>query len=386
MTTAALVHDSLVGAAAPEQVLDCLCEILPDANLYTLFADPAYIGATPHLASRHVATSLVQRLPGVRRRAHAYLPLMPLAVEQFDFGKYEMVVSSSRWFAKGIITGPDQLHICYLHAGMRHLWDGQAAYLSQAGVDSGAAKWLVRAALHRLRGWDYRSAATVDHFVTGSRAMARRVEKIYRRQADVIYPPVDLSAWPLHEGRREPYFVTNAAADSDNRLGFVLDAFAALPQRRLIVIGQRADVASLRAGAAPNVTFSAARPGPEQRAIVQQAGALIHAGDDEFDAAIVAAQACGTPAILLARDSQQAIVRGLDDAQPTGVLFARPERAALDAALQAFDRDGARLVPQACHANAQRFARARFVAEARAYIDARREEFRGRSARRGTAR
>src|SRR5215208_3026661 len=180
--------------------------LYPEADLFSLvdFVPP---DERAFLAGRKVQVSFIQRLPGARKHYRQYLPLMPLAVEQFDLSGYDLVISSSHAIAKGVLTGPDQLHVCFCHSPMRYAWDMQHQYLRQSGLDSGTRGALARYLLHRIRVWDLRTANSVDSFIAVSAFIARRIWKTYRREAAVIYPPVDVQAFTLIPEKAD-YYVT----------------------------------------------------------------------------------------------------------------------------------------------------------------------------------
>lgn len=197
----AVVHDWLLDYAGSERVLREILEVLPQADLFALLdlPDEELRSAIPRRAK---ATTFLQRLPRPRRWLRYYLPLMPLAIEQLDLSGYDIVVSSSHAVAKGVLTGPSQLHLSYVHSPMRYAWDLQHEYLRAAGLERGPLAWAARLALHRLRLWDARSANGVDAFVANSAHVAGRIRKAYRRDAQVLHPPVDVAAFPL-ENRKE---------------------------------------------------------------------------------------------------------------------------------------------------------------------------------------
>src|SRR3954470_878615 len=192
----ALVHDWLVAYAGAERVLEQLLAMYPDADLYTMvaFLPPE---ARSFLGGREPRTSFIQRLPGARRHYRNYLPLMPLAVEQFDLSSYDLIISSSYAVAKGVLSGLDQLHLCYCHSPMRYAWDLQHQYLQASGLKRGVKASVTRYLLHRLRIWDRQTANGVDGFMANSHYIARRIWKAYRREAEVIYPPVDIDSFPM---------------------------------------------------------------------------------------------------------------------------------------------------------------------------------------------
>jgi len=204
----AVVHEWLTTYAGSEKVLAQLLKLFPHADVFVLvdFLAPAERG---FLQGHKVTTSFIQRLPFAKKKYRAYLPLMPLAVEQFDLSEYDLIISSSHAVAKGVITGPDQIHISYVHSPMRYAWDLQHQYLRESGLQSGMKGWIAKYLLHRLRLWDARTANGVDVFVANSSFIAKRIWKVYRREAKVVYPPVDVAVFSLSSAKSSFYLAAS---------------------------------------------------------------------------------------------------------------------------------------------------------------------------------
>lgn len=372
MTKTAIVHEWFTTLAGSERVVEQFCGMYPDADLYAMVADADTVARTDWLRSRHLTTSFIQRLPRSSTRYRSYLPLMPLAVEQFDLSDYELILSSHHAVAKGVLTGPDQLHISYVHSPMRYAWDLQHQYLRESGLDAGLKGWMARYLLHRLRIWDYRTAASVDHFVANSQFVARRIHKVYRRMAQVVYPPVDVDAFTLREDKEDFYLCASRMVPY-KRMDVVVQAFAATPHRRLVVVGDGPEMAKIRSMATPNVELLGYQPLPALRDLMQRASAFVFAAEEDFGIMPVEAQACGTPVIAFGRGgSVETVVTddGPTDFRPTGLLFETQAPGEIRSAVDRFERRRDRYLPSACRANAERFSRERFVREMRECIDA----------------
>jgi glycosyltransferase involved in cell wall biosynthesis len=281
---------------------------------------------------------------------------MPLAVEQLDLSGFDIVISSSHAVAKGVLTGPDQLHVSYVHSPLRYAWDMQHEYLREAGMARGLKSLLTRWLLHRLRLWDVRTANGVDQFVANSAFIARRVRKAYRREAEVIYPPVDLSAFIPSAAARGQAYVTVSRMVPYKRVDLIVEAFAGMPDKQLIVIGDGPEMAKVRAKAGSNVQILGHLPFEAMREHVQRARAFVFAAQEDFGIAPVEAQACGTPVIAYGRGGAAETVRGLQQNPPTGVLFEEQTVEALREAVRQFEQHAARITPAACRQNAERFA------------------------------
>lgn len=202
----AVIHEWLVDYSGSERVVEQILKIFPDADLFAQveFLPP---NLKPFIQNKSVKTSFIQKLPLARKKYRTYLPLMPLAVEQFDVSGYDLIISSAHAVSKGVLTGPDQLHISYVHSPMRYAWDLQHQYLRESGLDKGVKGWVAKWLLHKIRLWDLRTANGVDAFTANSRFIARRIHKVYGREATVIYPPVDISAFTLKE-KKEDFYLT----------------------------------------------------------------------------------------------------------------------------------------------------------------------------------
>src|SRR3990167_4401619 len=204
----AIVCDWLSAVGGAEKLIGLLLECFPDADVFAV-VDFVDADKRDFLHNKTVKTTFIQNLPFARSKYRAYLPLMPLAIEQLDVSGYDLVISSSHAVAKGVITGPDQTHVSYVHSPMRYAWDLQHQYLKESGLDNKAHGWLARYFLHKLRLWDLRSANGVDHFIANSDFIARRIEKTYRRPATVIHPPIDGTLFKPGSNKQDFYLTAS---------------------------------------------------------------------------------------------------------------------------------------------------------------------------------
>ena len=365
----AVVHDWLVTYAGAERVLEQMLAVFPEADLYSLI-DFVPEGQRQFLGGRRVTTSFVQRLPLARTKYRQYLPILPLAMEQFDLSRYDLIISSSHAVAKGVLTGPGQIHLCMCYSPMRYAWDLQHQYLKEAGLDRGLRSGLARYLLHRLRLWDARTADGVDDFIAISHFIERRIWKAYRRKSTVIYPPVDVEYF-VPGGPREDFYLTASRMVPYKRQDILIDAFKGLPDRRLIVIGDGPDMARLKAKAGPNVELLGHQPIPVLRDHLQRARAFLFAAEEDFGIAPLEAQACGTPVIGYGRGGLLETVRGLDDPSPTGVFFALQEPESVREAVGRFERESGAITAEACRSNAMRFEPGRFRREFGDFVECR---------------
>jgi glycosyltransferase involved in cell wall biosynthesis len=354
----ALVHEWFDTYYGSERVAAEILACFPGADVFTL-VDIMAPEQRGFLEGHDVHTSFLQRLPFARRHFRLYLPLMPLAIEQFDLAGYDLVLSSSHAFAKGVLTGPGQLHVAYVHAPMRYGWEYQHQYLRQSGLERGLRSALTRCVLHYLRLWDYRTANQVDHFVANSRFIARRIDKIYRRSSAVVHPPVDVHAFPLQAAKQD-YYVAVSRLVPYKHTETIIEAFRALPGRRLVVIGGGSGLARAQARAPANVSLLGYQPFEVLQRHLAAAKALVFAAEEDFGITPVEAQACGTPVIAFAGGGALETVRGLDQPRPTGLFFDAQDAAAIAAAVERFEREGGAIRAEDCRANAQAFTPERF--------------------------
>jgi glycosyltransferase involved in cell wall biosynthesis len=364
----ALVHDWLTGQRGGEKVLEVLAEIFPQAPIYTLFHIKG--SQTGVIEKRDIRTSFLQKLPFLKKRYRYYLPLFPLAVELFDLGDYELVVSSSHCVAKGAIPPPDALHISYVHSPIRYAWNQYFAYFSPDRL-SFFSRRLIPPVIHRLRVWDESSSARVDHFIANSENVARRVQKYYRRTADVIHPPVDTEFFrpPVDEPSRSSYLIVSALVPY-KRIDLAVQAFNRSGER-LTVVGTGPDLGKLKKSARSNITFLGQVSGLDLRALYQGAKALLLPGEEDFGITALEAQACGTPVIAYGRGG------ALESVLPgeTGVFFSELTAAGLSSALDNFQR--LKFNERGIRAHAEKFSRPAFREKAAAYFERKWADYKG---------
>lgn len=356
----AVIHEWLITYAGSERVLAQILSCFPDADLYAVIdhlsdRDRAVLGG------KRASTTFVQKLPLSRHLYKYYLPLMPLAIEQIDLSGYDLVISSSHAVAKGVLTAPHQVHVSYVHSPMRYAWDLQGAYLP-----SGRG-WLMRWLLHRLRAWDQLSAFRPDLIIANSRYIAARIEKVWRRPALVVYPPVDIGSFST-DGEREDFYLCACRLVAYKRVDLVVEAFRAMPTRRLVVIGDGPELAALSRVDAPNIVFMGWQPFETLRWHLQHAKAYVFAGEEDFGILPVEAQACGTPVIGFSRGGLRETVRPLGEDKPTGVFFDSQTAQAVQAAIRIFEEHKSSFLPEHAIANAALFSEERFRADFTAVV------------------
>lgn len=365
----AIVHDWCPSLRGGERVLSEICGLFPNADVFTLFDFlPADVKEQYfHDVTFH--TSVADRLPFVQKYYRHLFFACPFLIEQFDVTGYDAVISSSAAFSRGVLTRPDQPHLCYVHSPIRYAWDEQFSYLSQGNLKFGPKGLLFRYLLHQLRTWDARTAHGPDLMLANSSYVRARIRRIYGRDAEVVFPPVAMDELSFHADK-DDYFVTASFLAPYKRTDLVIRAFNEMPLRRLVVVGEGQQASSLRAMAGPNISFTGYLPRSEYVRTVGEAKALVFAGCEDFGIALAEAQACGTPLIAFSRGGASDIVQrlGVSD-NPTGVLFDRQTVAATKDAVEHFERHRKAIAPAACRGNAMRFSRDRFRGEVQAAFD-----------------
>ncbi len=347
----AIIHYWLVTMRGGERVLERLLELFPQADIFTHVYDPAAMSAT--IRARTVRTSFIQKLPGAKKHYQSYLPLMPMALEQLDLRGYDLVISSESGPAKGVIPAPNALHLCYVHSPMRYLWDHYHNYREEAG-------WLKRAVMpmlcHGLRQWDTSSAARIDRVLANSSFIRERVAKAWRREAEVVHPPVDPALFTpsseiepgyLWVGQLVPYKRADLAINAFNALG--------LP---LTVVGDGPQAAMLRKRAGPAIRMIPRLSFDELRRAYARCRALVFTAEEDFGIVPVEVMASGRPVVAYGRGGAlDSVVEGR-----TGLFFGEQTTDALIAAIQQLERWLPQFDPAEAAARARDFAPERFDA------------------------
>ena len=350
----ALVHDWLPVYAGAERVLEQMILSFPESDLFSLidFIPDEQRG---FLQGKTVETSFIQNLPFAKSKYRYYLPLAPLAIEQFDVNDHDVIVSSSYAVAKGVLTRADQLHISYVHSPIRYAWDLHQEYLREGGLKTGAKGMLAKMILHYMRLFDASSANRVDLFLANSQHVARRIWKTYRRRAQVIYPPVDVERFELKE-EKEDFYLTMSRLVPYKRIDLIVEAFSQMPDKELIVIGDGPEMAKIKKKAGPNVTMLGFQPNDAVEYYMQNARAFVFAAEEDFGIVPVEAQACGTPVIAYSKGGAlETVVPG-----KTGVFFPEQTVDHLVHAVNSFESIRESIDPDVVRANAERFSHEAF--------------------------
>jgi glycosyltransferase involved in cell wall biosynthesis len=372
----AIIHDWLVVYGGAERVLEQIIDCFPEADLFSLVD---FLEERECLRGRPVRTSFIQKLPFSRKHYRNYLPLMPLAIEQLDLSSYDLVISSSYAVAKGVLTGPCQLHVSYVHSPIRYAWDLQHQYLKESGLNTGLKSLFARVLLHYIRNWDSRSANGVDHLIANSAFVGRRIDKVYRRDSTVIHPPVAVDRFQVGT-RKEDFYVSASRMVPYKRMDLIVKAFSQTPHRQLVVIGDGPEMKKIAAQAAPNVRILGYQPFDVLHDHLRRAKGFVFAAEEDFGISVVEAQACGTPVIAYGRGGALESVRPLGIPLPTGLFFQEQSVAAVLDALDRFENAAEQFTPANCRSNAERFSAQRFRNSFRSLLDVFIERFELQSA------
>lgn len=342
----ALVHDWLTAMGGAERVLETLVKLYP-ADLFTLVKNTKNLKGTP-FEELEIKTSFIQKLPKAEKKYRSYLPLFPLAIEQFDLSAYDLVISSSHSTAKGVLTHADQMHICYCHTPMRYAWDLYQQYLKEARLKSGVKGIVAKCFLHYLRMWDAHSSARVNAYLANSQYVARRIKQLYNQQAEVIYPPVDLNFYSLKE-EKEDYYLTISRMVPYKKMDLIVDAFAAMPDKKLVVIGEGPEEDKIKGKATKNIEILPFQERENLKKYLQNAKAFVFTSIEDFGILPVEAQGCGTPVIALAKGG--ALETVIEN--KTGIFFPEQTVSSLQEAVQKFEK--VTFDPQAIRRHAEQF-------------------------------
>lgn len=357
-----IVHDWLISQGGAELVLEEIYKLYP-SPIYTLLYDSVNFSES-WLKNAEVHTSFIQKLPMSKKYYRYYLPLFPLAIEQFDLSEFDLIISSSHAVAKGVLKHSRQTHICYCHTPMRYAWDLYHQYIKQLNLDKGMKGFIAKLIFHYIRMWDYISSQRVDHFVANSQSVAERIKKTYGRTAEVIYPPVDTDFFSINE-KREDYYITVSRLVPYKRVDIIVGSFSLRKDKKLLVVGDGPDYERLKRMAGKNVEFLGRLSRVHLRSYLEKARAFVYMAEEDFGIAMVEAQACGIPVIAYGKGGASEVVIN----EKTGILFWKQTPEELLKAIDRFERLEESFMPKSIRANAERFSREVFRKKFMAFVD-----------------
>ncbi|WOJ88575.1 glycosyltransferase [Methylocapsa polymorpha] len=354
----AIIHYWLVSMRGGEKVLEALCKLFPDADIFTHVYNPDAVSDT--IRRHKVTTTFINSLPFARRNYKRYLPLMPIALEQIDLRGYDLIISSESGPAKGVIPPAGAVHICYCHSPMRYIWNMFHDYRDRAGFITGL---LMPPLAHYLRTWDSVASMRVDHFIANSQTVAARIEKYYRRDAAVIHPPVDADAFEtVPAAEVEDYYLLAGELVGYKRPDLAIEAFNA-SRRRLVVIGGGEMLPEIRRSAGPTIKVLGPQPFEALRRHYARCRALIFPGEEDFGIVPVEVMASGRPVIAYGRGgATETLTEGV-----SGLFFYEQTAAAIEQAVCEFEQ--MRFDPNLIKAQAAKFHIDIFASEITAVLE-----------------
>ena len=366
----AIVHDWLVNYMGAEKCVESFTNIWDDADILSLVDFLNDDERRIILKGKHAETSFVQKMPMAKRLYRNYFPFFPYAIEQLDVSGYDVVLSSSHAFAKGVLTSANQLHICYCHTPIRYGWDLYHQYIKEANLTKGIKGLLAKRYLHNIRMWDFSTSNRVDHFIANSQHVAKRINKLYRKEAAVIHPPVDVDKFTPNK-TKDDYYLAVARFVPYKKMDLLVEAFSRMPDKKLIVIGSGPDEAKIKAKAKSNITVLPFQTDEKLVEYMRSAKAFLFAAEEDFGITIVEAQACGTPVIAYGLGgATETVVEN-----KTGLFFDKQENNAIADAIERFENSIELFDPTKIAEHAQKFSRVRYEKEIKEFVEAKLNDF-----------
>tara|TARA_R110001583_G_scaffold34238_3_gene115162 strand:+ start:7336 stop:8466 length:1131 start_codon:yes stop_codon:yes gene_type:complete len=360
-TKVAIVHDWFVDSGGAEKVVARILSNFPDADVFSTVDFLTEEQRKTIVNGKQISTTFIQRLPK-SKSYKKYFPLMPVALESLDLSKYDVIISSSSSVAKGVISGPDQVHICYCHSPMRYAWDLQEQYLRESGIATGFKGFLARSMLSYMRTWDVRSSFGVDYFIANSNYISKRINKVYRRASTVIYPNVEVQDFDVCLDKQDYYFTCSRMVPY-KKIDLIVEAFSSMPEKKLIVIGDGPEMDKIKRKAGVNIELMGYQPFSALKDKMAKAKAFVFAAEEDFGIVPVEAQACGTPVIAYGKGGcLETVIDGV-----TGVHFEEQTVLSLVDAVKRFET--MTFDSSAIRNNAEKFSSERFDKELISFVN-----------------
>lgn len=366
----AIVHDWFVSYAGSERVVESLTNVWNDADVFVLFnllneSDQKII-----TKNKIPITSFLQKFSLIKRHHRKFLPLFPYAMEQFDLSDYDLIISSSHAVAKGVLTNSNQLHICYCHTPIRYAWDLTNQYLKEANLTAGIKGIIAKSILHYIRMWDSATANRPDFFIANSNYISKRIQKIYKRDSAVIYPPVDTSKFEC-EVNKDDYFLTASRFVPYKRIDLIAEAFSKMPSKKLLIIGNGPEEEKIRSKSGANIEFLGYKSGEELVRYMQKAKGFVFAADEDFGIMIVEALSCGTPVIAFNKGGASETIIDEDN----GILYDEQNSDSIIEAVKRFESLKGKFDPHIISNSAKKFDRKIFEEKIREFINIKCNDF-----------
>ncbi|MCG6913389.1 glycosyltransferase [bacterium BMS3Abin03] len=359
----AIVHEWFAEYAGSERVVESFTNLWPDADVFALVDLLNEDKRRIILKSKRPITSFIQKMPFAKTKHRYYLPLFPLAIERFDFTGYDIIISSSHAVTKGLKKTPNQLHISYCHSPMRYAWDNTELYLDQANISKGLKGFTARKIINYLRKWDLKTASRPDFLIANSKFIAGKIKRIYNREADVIYPPVDVNKFDCVKEKGD-YFLTASRMVPYKRVDLMVEAFSKMTDKKLKVVGQGSEFKNIKNNVTPNIELLGYKNDKELKTLLQKARAFVFAAEEDFGITVVEAMACGTPVIALNKGGTAETV--IDS--KTGILFNSQNVKSIKEAVLQFEDTAGLFNPQIISDHARQFNREIFEGKIKEYV------------------
>lgn len=370
----ALVHEWLVFYAGGERVFESFTNIWKDADVFALVDFLNDEQRKIILKGKHAHTTFIQKLPFAEKKFRSYLPLFPLAIESLNFSKYDVIISSSHAVTKGVRKKPNQLHISYCHSPMRYIWDEAETYFEAAKLNTGIKKIIATKILNYLRKWDLKTAKRPDYLLANSNYIAEKLKRIYNRESTVIYPPVDIDKFSCVEQKDDYYFVASRLVPY-KKIDLIVEAFAQMPDKRLIIAGTGPELNKLKNNFLVNVEFVGYQDEKALKELMQKAKAFVFSAEEDFGIVVVEAMACGTPVIALNKGgTAETVIDG-----KTGILFEEQTVEDIKDAVKRFEKIENQFNHKEIAEHTKKFSRQIFEEKMKNYVDEKIEQFFGKN-------
>lgn len=370
----ALVHEWLVFYAGGERVFESFTNIWKDADVFALVDFLNDEQRKIILKGKHAHTTFIQKLPFAEKKFRSYLPLFPLAIESLNFSKYDVIISSSHAVTKGVRKKPNQLHISYCHSPMRYIWDEAETYFEAAKLNTGIKKIIATKILNYLRKWDLKTAKRPDYLLANSNYIAEKLKRIYNRESTVIYPPVDIDKFSCVEQKDDYYFVASRLVPY-KKIDLIVEAFAQMPDKRLIIAGTGPELNKLKNNFLINVEFVGYQDEKALKELMQKAKAFVFSAEEDFGIVVVEAMACGTPVIALNKGgTAETVIDG-----KTGILFNEQTVEDIKDAVKRFEKIENQFNHKEIAEHTKKFSRQIFEEKMKNYVDEKIEQFFGKN-------
>lgn len=369
----ALVHDWYTVYGGAERCVESLNNIWGDFDHFSLTDNLSQKNRDIILKGKQTTNTFIQKLPFGKTKYRIYFPFFPLAIEQLDFSDYELIISSSSSVAKGVLTRPNQLHISYVYSPVRYAWDLYSQYIKEAKLDRGVKGFFARYFLFKLRLWDYSTANRPDYYIAISNYVAKRIKKIYNKEALVIYPPVDTNSFTLTTETKD-YYITCSRMVPYKKIDLIVEVFSKIG-KKLIVVGDGPDYKKIKNLANSYVDLRGYVEKDEMQKLIKQARAFIFAAEEDFGIAPIEAQACGVPVIAYGKGGALETIKGIFPSEykisskETGVFFNNQNVNSLSEAIDYFEMNESFFDKKAIRKNAERFSIERFENEFKETVD-----------------